>query len=93
MALAQCRAGRVEEAVRTWEAARASNPEQLPTLFSLASYYEGSGRHDEARAIVDGIRRVNPELRADQIGSKCSVGGSAEELAVTRENLRRAGLP
>jgi hypothetical protein len=42
--------------------------------------------------VVAEIRRVNPELRADDIGSKCSIGGSAEDSA-TRENLRRAGLP
>jgi tetratricopeptide (TPR) repeat protein len=93
LAFAQYRVGRVEEAIRIWESARAVNPEQLPTLFSLASYYEGSGRHDEARAVVAEIQRVNPELRADQIGAKCSVGGSAEGLDVTRANLRRAGLP
>jgi hypothetical protein len=72
---------------------RASNPDQLPTLFSLVSYYEGAGRHEEARALVADIRRVNPELRADDIGTRCSVGGSAEDLVTTRENLRRAGLP
>jgi TolB-like protein/class 3 adenylate cyclase/Flp pilus assembly protein TadD len=92
LALAQFRAGRVEEAVQIWEAARASTPDLLPVLFSLGSYYEGAGRHEEARAVVAEIRRVNPELRADDIGSKCSIGGSAEDSA-TRENLRRAGLP
>jgi hypothetical protein len=78
--------------VQIWEAARASTPDLLPVLFSLGSYYEGAGRHEEARAVVAEIRRVNPELRADDIGSKCSIGGSAEDSA-TRENLRRAGLP
>jgi TolB-like protein/class 3 adenylate cyclase/Tfp pilus assembly protein PilF len=90
---AQLRAGRVEEAIRIWEGVRLSNPDQLPTLFSLVSYYEGAGRHEEARALVAEIRRVNPELRADDVGTRCSVGGSAEDLTTTRENLRRAGLP
>jgi TolB-like protein/class 3 adenylate cyclase/Flp pilus assembly protein TadD len=93
LGFAHFRAGRVEEAIRIWEAVRASNPDQLPALFSLGSYYEGAGRHEEARAVVADIRRVNPELRADDIGTRCSVGGSAEGLTTTRENLRRAGLP
>jgi hypothetical protein len=36
---------------------------------------------------------VNLDLRASDIGSRCSVGASAEDLNTTRENLRRAGLP
>jgi hypothetical protein len=43
LAFAQFRAGRVEEAVRIWEANRASNPDMIPALFSLASWYEGAG--------------------------------------------------
>ena len=93
LGLAQFRAGRVEEAVQIWEAVRASNPDLLPQLFSLGSYYEGAGRHEEAVAVVADIRRGNPELRADDIGTRCGVGGAAEDLATTRENLRRAGLP
>jgi hypothetical protein len=93
LAFAQYRAGRVEEAVRIWEASRANNPDLLPVLFSLASHYEGSGRHAEAQAVVADIRSVNPELRADDIGSKCSVGGSPGDVATQREKLRHAGLP
>ena len=93
LAFANFRAGRVEEALRIVEAARASNPDQLPALFVLVSWYEGAGRHEEARAVVADIRRVNPELRADDIGTRCGVGGSTEDLVTTREHLRRAGLP
>jgi hypothetical protein len=36
---------------------------------------------------------VNPELRVDDIGSRCGLGVPLEGLDPTRANLRRAGLP
>ncbi len=92
LGLAQFRVGRLEEAVRTMQSARETYPEQLPALLWLASQYEASGRHDEAKAVVAEVLGVNPELRADQLGDFL-VGQSPAELPVFQENLRRAGLP
>jgi class 3 adenylate cyclase len=46
-----------------------------------------------AAAVVDDIRRANPQLRADDLGKSCRVVGPPEAVATMRENLRRAGLP
>lgn len=93
MAFAQWRAGRPEEALRLWEEAARTSPDQVPVLLSLAARYESLGRHDEARAAVAQIRRVNPDLRVDQIGAACPTSFDAEELVLVRESLRRAGPP
>ncbi len=90
--LAQERAGRHEDALRTAESVRATYPEQLPVVLWLAAKYEMSGRHDEAQAVVADVRQVNPELRADQVG-ECIRALSSDEIPVFRESLRRAGLP
>jgi len=86
------RAGRVEEAVELREALRASHPDMIPALIPLASFYEETGRHAEAAAVMEDIRRANPELRAKDVGESCP-GGSLEGLEATRASLRRAGLP
>jgi adenylate cyclase len=92
-AYAQVRAGRTEDALRTWEALRANNPDMIPALIQLASHHEAAGSHAEAVAVVADIRRANPDLRADDIGRTCLAGGSPDEALAIRENLRRAGLP
>jgi tetratricopeptide (TPR) repeat protein len=92
MVLVQYRLGHLDEALRTAESVRQTYPDQIPVLLWLAAQYEAVGRHEEARAVVAEMLAVNPDLRIDELG-ECLRGGSAAELPVFQENLRRAGLP
>jgi adenylate cyclase len=60
----QLAAGRTAEAIRAWERVRSANPDMLLAQLPLAWQYEMQGRHDAARAIVQEIQRVNPQLTA-----------------------------
>ena len=89
--------GRSEEAVELWERLRAQNPDLLLARIPLAIHYEDTGRHDEARAVVQEIRRVNPEMTAALAFDALPGDGRplfpdsdpAHEIA----SLRQAGLP
>jgi len=87
------RAGREREAVQMWERARAANPDQIWARVALASHYEERGRHKEARAAVEEILRVNPDLTAKQAAALAYERTGPEYRAEVEERLRRAGLP
>jgi adenylate cyclase len=87
------RAGREREAVEMWERARAANPDLIHARVALASHYEEQGRHEEARAAVEEILRVNPELTAKQAATMAVERTGSEYLAEVEAHLRSAGLP
>ena len=72
-----------------WERVRAANPDLLPPRVSLALHYERSGRHDEARALVQEILHVNPDFDSDYAAFLLGGKLSGENLAL----LQQAGLP
>ena len=82
-------AGRIDEAVELWERVRAANPDLLQPRVVLARHYERSGRHEEARAVVQEILRVNPDFDCDYAAFLLGGQLSDENLAL----LRKAGLP
>jgi adenylate cyclase len=84
-------AGRIPEAVDLWERARRANPDLITARVPLAAYYAASGRHEEARAVVGEILRVNPDFTAD-LAERLSSSGPMR-MNVDPESLRRAGLP
>jgi len=83
------RAGRTQEAVEMFEQARVANPDLILARIPLAAIYESKGRHEEARAVVQEILRVNPDFTADHAAQF-----SAETLGSEQTKaLRRAWLP
>ncbi len=82
-------AGRTQEAVEMFEQARAANPDLIPARLWLAALYESEGRHEEARAVVQEILRVNPDFTADH-AAQISAGAATPERI---KALRSAGLP
>jgi TolB-like protein/class 3 adenylate cyclase/Flp pilus assembly protein TadD len=86
------RVGRSKEAVAFWEQARAANPDLVTARLGLAMLYEEAGRHEEARAVVQEVLRINPDLGAEQaLGTGASAFTGTPSGSV--ELLRRAGLP
>ena len=83
------RAGRTQEAVEMFEQARAGSPDLITARIPLAAIYESEGRHEEARAVVQEILRVNPDFTADH-AAQLSAGAATPERT---KALRRAGLP
>ncbi len=87
-------AGRTEVAREIYERIRADNPDMIVARLQLAVLYEGQGRADQARTLVEESLRVNPDLTAEAVVSARSPAlADAEERAALRESLRRAGLP
>ncbi len=82
-------AGRTQEAVEMYGQARAASPDLIPARFQLAILYESEGRHEEARALVQEILRVNPDFTADH-AAQLSAGAATPEQT---KALRSAGLP
>ena len=76
-----------------WERARAANPDQIFARIALASHYEERGRHEEARAAVEEILRVNPDLTAKQATALAFERIGPEYRAEVEKRLRSAGLP
>jgi len=87
------RAGRERDAMQMWERARAVSPDLILAHVALASHYEERGRHQEARAAVEEILRVNPDLTAKQVAALAFERIGPEYLAEVEERLRSAGLP
>jgi len=83
------RAGRIDEAVELWERVRAASPDFLSPRVALALHYGRIDRHDEARAIVQEILRVNPDFDGDYAVFLSGGNLSDENLAL----LKEAGLP
>ncbi len=84
-------AGRTDKAVELWEDARAANTDMIRARIPLAALYESEGRHEEARALVREILRVNPDLTAESAAG-VALGFGFDKNEAT-EDLRSAGLP
>ena len=84
-------AGRTEQAVDLWEQARATNPDMILARIPLAVLYESEERHEEARALVQEILRVNRDLTAELATELLLMAGFDRDDAI--DNLRSAGLP
>ena len=82
-------AGRTQEAVEMFEQARAVNPDLILARIPLAAIYESEGRHEEARAVVQEILRVNPNFTADHAAHLYAGAATPERIKA----LRSAGLP
>ena len=72
-----------------YERARVANPDLITARIPLAALYESEGRHEEARAAVQEILRVNPDFTADH-AAQLSRGWLTPERI---KALRSAGLP
>jgi len=88
-------AGRTKVAQELYERIRAANPDLIPARLQLAVIYESQGRHEEAQLLVQESLRVNPHLTTDLLANEQLTAGffDANEKAVVRDRLRRAGLP
>ncbi len=72
-----------------YEQARAGSPDLITARIALAALYESEGRHEESRAEVREILRVNPDFTADHAAQL--FGGTLVPEQI--KALRRAGLP
>jgi thioredoxin-like negative regulator of GroEL len=75
------------------ERVRAANPDLILARVALASHYAERGRHEEARAAVEEILRVNPDLTAKKAASMGFERFDPEYFAEVEKRLRSAGLP
>jgi adenylate cyclase len=91
VALVNLAAGRTEDAVELMEQVRSANRDNLTARIALAAYYEHEGRHDEASATVGEIKRVRPDLTADEAIE--IVPGLERIMSSVLGDLRKAGLP
>ena len=101
MAFANILAERYEDAVVLLERIRAASPDDVMARVVLAMIYEGSGdmgktaHHTQAVAVVQEIRRINPDLTAEQAVGLIPAGDLVP-LLKTRAVvtwLQRAGMP
>ncbi len=72
-----------------YEQARAASPDLILARVPLAAIYESEGRHEEARAVVQEILRVNPDFTADHAAQLYAGAATPERIKA----LRSAGLP
>ncbi len=89
VAYVNLRAGRPPEAVELIEQARAASPDRSAARAALAGIDESEGRHEEARAVVQEILRVNPDFTADHAAQLFARASTPEQT----QALRSAGLP
>jgi adenylate cyclase len=96
VAILNLAAGRTDDAIELMERVRSANRDMLLVRIVLAVYYEQEGRHDEALATVDEIKRVRPDLTAEEaleiVSALEQVPGFGEQAQFLRD-LRKAGLP
>ena len=95
MAYVNLAADRRQEGIEFMEKARTLAPEVLPARVALATLYEQDGAHAKARAEVDEILRIRPDLTVDSALEMLPVASmlGAEEFAAYPGLLRAAGLP
>jgi len=88
-------AGRKRQAEESWERARRANAERIPPRLPLAWHYELEGRHAEARAVVQEILQINPEVTGEELMQWLNLARifDEDERAEIIRALRRAGLP
>jgi adenylate cyclase len=87
------RTGRMEEAEKLWEQARAEYPDWIPGRLSLAARYEATGRHEQAHAVLGEALRVNPDLSVEALRHHSATVAMTPDLEAFLAQLRAAGLP
>ena len=80
--------GRTDEAIASWERARAENPDQIPPRLLLAAVYASSGRDTDARGLINEVHRVNPGLNTAAPAGRMLLSSQFFDLPA----LERAGL-
>jgi tetratricopeptide (TPR) repeat protein len=85
-------AGRSDEALFWAERALRENPTCKPALRISAASHASLGRMDDAGAIIDRMREIDPEFRVRDL-TKVAPFRKPEDLAKYEEALRKAGLP
>ena len=99
MAFANILAERYEDAVVLLERVRAAGPDDVVARVVLVMIYEGSeeaghaNHHAEAVAVAQEIKRINPNLTAEQAVGLILAGDLVPELGRGVAWLQRAGLP
>jgi adenylate cyclase len=82
-----------DEAVRLWEESRAGNPDLIFTRLYLADHYQARGETERARALIQEVLEVTPELSVDAV-MRGGIGGRVlPDPEAFARNLRAAGLP
>jgi len=89
LGVASLAVGRRDEAAAFLERSIAESSDLIPPRLVLAGIYASEGRQADAKNLVAEIRRINPELRADEAVVVIPPALRAEWIG----HLRRAGLP
>jgi TolB-like protein/cytochrome c-type biogenesis protein CcmH/NrfG len=85
-------AGRYDEAASWIEAAARTQPNHMIAASIAAANCALSGRLEEARAAMAGLRQLDPSLRASNLRELIPLR-RPEALAIMADGLRKAGLP
>jgi len=86
--------GEIEQAVALWERARSMGSLIASDRIMLAHYYESTGRHEEAQAIVQEMLSAHPEMTAQRGVDMLARWWNEERIPEDlEERLRSAGLP
>ena len=86
--------GEIEQAVELWERARTMTSLIGPDRVMLSRYYEATGRHEDAQAIVQEMILVQPEITAERGVEVLARFWNEEWIPEDLEaQLRSAGLP
>jgi len=94
MGMTCLRAGRVEDALHWSERSIQTEANIWPPYAQLAWIYLELGRQDDARAVVQRMRRINPDLTAARVEKIASLWDPDRETVRRRvDGLRAAGLP
>ena len=84
--------GQYEEAIATLKKGLGNNPNYLPVHAFLAACYSSLGRHAEAAAEADEVRRINPKFNLESYAKTMLFKNKADKERYMAA-LRKAGLP
>lgn len=87
------RTGRMEEAEGLWEQARAEYPDAILVRLALAARSEETGRHEQARSVLEEALRVNPKLSVEGLRHHHAFEASTPDPDTFLAQLHAAGLP
>jgi adenylate cyclase len=84
--------GQYDEAIATLKKGLKNNPNYLPVHAFLAACYSSLGRHAEAAAEADEVRRINPKFNLESYAKTLIYKNEADKERYIAA-LRKAGLP
>ena len=80
-----------DEALATYQKAIKMEPNNLPVNLGLAVTYSSLGQEEEARAVGENIRRINPKFSLEGFANGLPYKNQAyRDLLI--DGLRKAGL-